>query len=103
MQDVQKIVAWQQAHQVALIVRQATKRYPKNGYASQKAQMIRAAESIAANIVEGCGSRTRRELARFLDISLKSSTELEGWLLLARDCRVFSYELWRSLHAKTIR
>jgi four helix bundle protein len=103
MQDFKNVLAWRRAHRLALAVRQATQRYPKNGYASQKSQMIRAAESIPSNIVEGCGSSTRRELARFLDISLKSSTELEGWLVLARDCKVFSFELWRSLTAETIR
>lgn len=39
--------------------------------------MIRAAESITTNIVEGCGAATRREFARFLDISIKSTSELE--------------------------
>jgi four helix bundle protein len=47
--------------------------------------MTTASESILFNIVEGCGSRTQKELARFLDIAIKSGFELEGQLELATD------------------
>ena len=47
--------------------------------------MTKAAESILFNIVEGCGSRTQKEFARFLDISIKSAFELEGQLELSTD------------------
>ena len=43
---------------------------------SLKSQMVNAGESIAFNIVEGCGSRSPKEFARFLDISTKSTLEL---------------------------
>ena len=42
--------------------------------------MIDAAESIADNIAEGCGAATNSEFARFLDISIKSTSELENQL-----------------------
>jgi four helix bundle protein len=64
--------------------------------------MVRAAESIPTNIVEGCGSTSRKEFARFLDISIKSTCELEYQLQLARDCGVLPRDEWRSLSAKTI-
>jgi len=35
--------------------------------------------------VEGCGHDSQRELARFTGISIASSSELEYWLLTARD------------------
>jgi four helix bundle protein len=52
--------------------------------------MISAAESIVQNIVEGCGAATPREFARYLDISIKSSTELEGGFDLARRYEILS-------------
>jgi four helix bundle protein len=64
--------------------------------------MIGAAESIGSNIVEGCGARSRREFARFLDVSIKSSCELEYHLQLAKDCGVLSDRSWRSLSAETV-
>jgi four helix bundle protein len=64
--------------------------------------MTRAAESIAFNIVEGCGANSQREFARFLDIAIKSATELESQLALARDYGVLRYPEWESLSAATI-
>lgn len=64
--------------------------------------MISAAESIASNIVEGCGASTQKEFARFLDISIKSTSELEYRLQLATDCGVLPIRDWRSLSAETV-
>ena len=64
--------------------------------------MIRAAESIAFNIVEGCGSASQKELARFLDISIKSASELEYQLVLARDYGVLGESAWKALGEGTI-
>lgn len=50
--------------------------------------MTASAESIAFNIVEGCGSSTARELARFIDISIRSTMELEYRIRLAIDYEV---------------
>jgi four helix bundle protein len=52
--------------------------------------MTTAAESIAFNIVEGCGAATQKELARFLDIAIKSAYELEYQLELACAYEVLS-------------
>jgi four helix bundle protein len=64
--------------------------------------MVNAAESIAFNIVEGCGSASSKELARFLDISIKSTCELEYQLQLATDCNLLSRHVWSPLSAETI-
>jgi four helix bundle protein len=97
MQDYRKLRVWQKAHALALDVRRATQRFPRSGFAGLKSQMTRAAESIPFNIVEGCGADSQKEFARFLDISIKSSGELEYQLLLARDYGVLADELWESL------
>ncbi len=47
--------------------------------------MIRSAMSIDANIVEGSGRRSDKELVRFLRIAVGSSYELESQLIMARD------------------
>jgi four helix bundle protein len=48
-------------------------------------QMRRSCASIPTNIAEGSGRHGNVELARFLQISLGSASELEYHLLLARD------------------
>lgn len=102
MQDYRKLRVWGQAHALALNVRLATSRFPRTGYASLRSQITAAAESIAFNIVEGCGSASQAELARFLDISRKSSMELEYQLQLARDYGILPRAQWESLNAETI-
>lgn len=64
--------------------------------------MVNAAESIAFNIVEGCGSRTAKEFARFLDISIKSASELESQLQLAVDCGAITKAVWQPLTGETV-
>jgi four helix bundle protein len=64
--------------------------------------MLSAAESIAFNIVEGCGSATSKEFARFLDISIKSACEVEYQLQLARDCTLLPDHVWSPLSVETI-
>jgi four helix bundle protein len=102
MQDYRKLRVWGAAHALAIGVRQATNRFPRTGYASLRSQITTAAESIAFNIVEGCGASSQAELARFLDISRKSSMELEYQLHLARDYGILPDTEWESLREATI-
>ena len=85
MQDFHNLLVWRRAHELALHVDRLARQFPRAGSASLKSQLCRAADSIAANIVEGCGAATQREFARYLDIAIKSSSETEYHLLNARD------------------
>ena len=93
---------WARAHSHTLQVREATHGFPRTGFASLKKQITTAAESVAFNIVEGCGSSSNPDFARFLQISIKSAYELEYQLLLARDYGVLMESEWQSLSAETI-
>lgn len=90
------------AHALAIGVRAATRTFPRTGFASLKTQMTSAAESIAFNIVEGCGAASQKEFARFLDIGIKSTMELESQLRLARDYRVLAQGEWEQLTGETV-
>jgi four helix bundle protein len=85
MQDYRNLRVWRKSHALALTVRRAAFRFPGTGYASLRNQITASAESIVFNIVEGCGANSPRELARFLDIGIKSTMELEYQLKLALD------------------
>ncbi len=54
-------------------------------HSALRGQMIRSAMSIDANIVEGRGRRSDKELVRFLRIAVGSSYELESQLIMAKD------------------
>ena len=64
--------------------------------------MVRAAESVLFNIVEGCGASTQPEFARFLDMSIKSSRELESQLDLTHEYGVLTRSQLTALTAQTI-
>lgn len=102
MQDFRRLLVWQRAHDHVLNVRRAVKGFPRSERGSLKTQMINAAESIAFNIVEGCGTTSSKEFARFLDISIKSTCELEYQLQLATDCNVLPRHAWSPLSAESI-
>src|SRR5687768_9047477 len=102
MRSFRRIAVWRRAHAHCLNVRRATRSFPRHGYSSLKKQIVDSAESIPTNIVEGCGASTDREFARFLDISIKSTMELEYQLQLAHDNDVMPTRLWRYLTAETI-
>jgi four helix bundle protein len=102
MQDYHRLLVWKKAHALAIDVRRATRQFPRTGCRSLQAQAIRAAESVVLNIVEGCGARSAREFARFLDISIKSTSELESQLELARDYGVLERREWQRLATETV-
>ena len=64
--------------------------------------MINSAESVAFNIVEGCGASRPKEFARFLDISIKSTCELEYQLQLATDCGLVPSRVCHPLSTETV-
>lgn len=85
MADYRKLLVWQQAHGLVLSVYHTTLLFPKAEMYGLVAQVRRAAASVPANIAEGTGRGTQRELARFCRIARGSLNELEYHLLLARD------------------
>jgi four helix bundle protein len=102
MQDFRQLIVWKRAHAFALNVRRAVQEMPRTGYTDLKSQMTRAAQSIVDNIVEGCGAASRFELARYLDISIKSTSEVDYQLELARDLGVMSRNAWKPLAKEVI-
>ena len=63
-------------------------------------QTRRYATSIPANIAEGCGRNSDRELGRFLSIAMGSANELEYHLILAHDLRYISVGVYSDVEEK---
>ena len=59
--------------------------FPANERFGLVSQIQRASVSISANIAEGAGRATPKELVHFLSFSLGSAYELETELLLAKE------------------
>lgn len=85
MSDFKKLRVWRKAHSLTLNVHRVAGSMRGATCTALRSQMIRAAMSISANIVEGREQRTEREFARFLGYALGSTSELEHHLIVARD------------------
>ncbi|HXD24220.1 MAG TPA: four helix bundle protein [Gemmatimonadaceae bacterium] len=76
---------WEKAHALAVAVHALTEHVPRKNNTELIDQLRRAALSIPANIVEGAGSATDKDFARFLRIAFASANELEYHLQFAAD------------------
>ena len=85
MRDFRKLAVWGEAHSLALATYNMTSTFPRNEVNGLTSQIRRAAASIPSSIAEGCGRSEEGEFARFLQIALGSTSQLEYLLLLARD------------------
>ncbi|MCX5701670.1 MAG: four helix bundle protein [Candidatus Omnitrophica bacterium] len=64
-------------------------------------QLIRAATSIGANIIEAQASSSRKDFTNFFCYSLKSANETKYWLELLRDSGKINKELIGALIKET--
>src|SRR4051812_651431 len=71
-------------------------------HVSLRTQMLRAAMSIPANIVEGSAQESGKEFGRFLSIAIKSTSELEYHLIVAESIRAIPRYDFESLNAQLV-
>ena len=90
MSDFKRLHVWRKAHALALNAHRVAARIRGSQYVSLRSQLIRAAMSIPANIVEGRGQKSERDFGRFLRYALNSSSELEYHLIVARDIKAIT-------------
>jgi len=90
MSDFKKLRVWRKAHALTLNVHRIAASIRGPQYVPLRTQMIRAAMSISANIVEGREHQNEREFARFLGYALASSSELENHFIVARDVKAIT-------------
>ncbi|MDD5706477.1 MAG: four helix bundle protein [Kiritimatiellae bacterium] len=83
MRDHTKLKAFQIADEIALMVYQVTRDFPKEEMYGMTAQIRRAAVSVPSNIVEGCARQSQGEYVRFLDIAFGSLREMGYQMSLA--------------------
>jgi four helix bundle protein len=83
MGDYKELEVWKKSHRLAIACHKAARRIRGAEYVSLKKQLITAAFSVPANIVEGNGVQSAAEYARFVRTAINSSDELEYHLTTA--------------------
>ena len=97
MADFKKLLVWQKSYALALKVRRISSHIRAGENMGLKSQIVRASDSIPANIVEGRGQESPKEFVRYLRISLNSAAELEFHLLMAKDLELIGEKTYLSL------
>ena len=76
---------WQEAHKLTLEVYKLTLRFPGAEKYGIVSQLRRCSSAVPANIAEGFGRATTRELLRCLQIARGELEETRYFILLSRD------------------
>ena len=95
MKDFRQLAVWEKAHKLAVAIYHATKTFPKDEIYGMISQLRRASTSISANIAEGCGGGGDSEFRRYLQIAMRSASELEYHLLYAQDVGLLNESSYR--------
>lgn len=85
MHDFRRLKVWQQARELAVAMHAVTRTFPRSDRGVVSGQLRRAALSIPANIAEGCGKGSPRDVLRFFHIAHGSIREAESHILIASD------------------
>jgi four helix bundle protein len=100
MQDFCGLKVWQKSHESVLAIYRASAEFPATERYGLTSQLRRATVSIAANIAEGSVRSSDADFARFLHIALGSASEVDYYLILARDLKFIDDKIHRALDSK---
>ena len=95
----QDLLVWKEAHQFVIQIYPISGSFPSSEKYGLTDQLRRAAVSIPANIAEGMGRSSKKELIQYLYIARGSLQECQYYLILALDLKYISSESYN--HLKT--
>jgi four helix bundle protein len=80
-----ELIVWQKSMNLARLVYEATKSFPKSETYGLISQLRRSTVSIPSNIAEGYARKSRKEYLQFYSIAYGSVLELETQVMLSKD------------------
>ena len=78
------LIAWKNAIELAVIIHEISRNWPKEELYGLTSQIRRAAVSVAANIAEGQGRESVKEFLYHLSVAQGSLREVETHLVISR-------------------
>lgn len=88
---------WKRAVQLAVNCYKFTNLFPKSELYGLTSQIRRSSVSVASNIAEGYGRRSKQEYIQFLHVALGSLRELDTQLIIAREVSLVEDNLFISI------
>jgi four helix bundle protein len=102
MQDYTKLLIWQRARALTVAVSQESRSFKAGGAPGLRSQLMRATMSISATIAEGAGRETRADFARFINMAIASSNEVEHHLQVSNDLGLLDEPAFGRVLARSI-
>ncbi len=96
----EEVPVWQKSHKLTLRIYNITKNFPEDEKFGIISQLRRSTSSIPANIAEGFGKNTTKELIQFLYNARGSCAESLCHLILAKDLEYLSEEIYLELRVE---
>ena len=90
MRKFKELIIWKDSIELVTEVYKIANYLPDIERFGMTSQVRRASVSIPSNIAEGCSRRNDTDFARFLEIALGSSFELETQLILINNLKLLS-------------
>jgi four helix bundle protein len=100
--DFRKLEVWKEAHAMALKAHRVAWKIKGAHYRALRSQIVRAAMSVPANIVEGRSQASEKEFRRFLRYAINSASELDYHLIVGHDFGVVNKADFISLTADVV-
>ena len=82
MRDFRNYEVWKLAISITIKIYALTEKLPDSEKFGMTSQIQRASVSISSNIAEGCSRTSEKDFARFIEIAIGSSFEVESLLEL---------------------
>jgi len=102
IQSFTDLIAWKEAHKLALMIYRLTDKFPRKEMFSLTDQMRRCTVSVSSNIAEGFSRQSKKEKIQFYYTAKGSLTELQNQLLIARDVGYLEKPEFRKVSEQSI-
>lgn len=90
MQDFRKLLVWQKAHELTLMVYEYTRDFPKEELFGLRHSLRKTSVDIPAYIAEAAGKSSDAEFSRCIGSAVGLATRLEYYVLLAFDLKLLN-------------
>ena len=102
MHNFRKLDIWVKSLDLVTDIYRVTNTFPNQERFGLISQMQRSAVSIPSNIAEGSAKSSNKDFARFLEMSIGSSYELETELTIASKLNYMELDVFVSLQNKIV-